>query len=80
MNEILGEIIIEFLNVGMLSHNYGADNMSAAGLWASEIQALAWAGLNAPGGNFVTVGAFQGCSDIILISRNQISRTYRSTL
>ena len=62
----LKEIIIEYLNVGYQSHIYGPDGMGAAGLWESEVQALAWAGLNAPKGDFFTVGAFQGASDVIL--------------
>lgn len=66
LNEVLREIIIEYLNVNMRSHSYGPCGMGAAGLWESEVQALAWAGLNAPKGDFFTVGAFQGASDIVL--------------
>lgn len=62
---MLREIIIEYLNVGLRSHIYGMDGMSAAGCWESEIQALAHTALNAPDGNFFTTGAFQGASDII---------------
>lgn len=66
INQIIDDIMVDYYNCGYQEHFYGADGMSASGLWDAEARAIVWAGLNAPQGNFVTFGAFQGASDVLL--------------